>query len=67
MRCGCNCDCKIGVGFPKPSPKILVELRWRMSSLMSRFVLWVVVLVVAKVAAATIAKQKVDSYWRQVS
>ena len=59
MRCGCNCDCKIGVGFPKPSPKILVELRWLMSSLMSRFVLWVVVLVVAKVAAATIAKESI--------
>ena len=42
--------------IPKPSPKFLAELRWLMSSLMSRFVLWVVVLVVAKVAAAAIVK-----------
>ena len=47
------------MGSPKPSSKIVVELRWLLSSLMNRFPFLVVVRVVAKVAAAAVLKKSI--------
>ena len=53
------------VRFPKPGTKIVVELKCLLSCLMIRLPLWVVVLVVAKLAL--LRCQKINSFCKQLS